>query len=190
MLGLCKKYIEIIFSTIIIVSILIMVDYYKDPHSYPNPEKLIDVNKRWAFTINVGGDELNHIKFERYMAVFQRMSVFCDIMLYPEFSKKMRLHYHGTFQLWDESKILPFYVLLNDIKRNFTFCIRDLSDTDKWEEYCTKQRDICRPYMHKQKLPYAIDNDQVTRKDIKYYLNVAEELEAGLTDSSENSTEG
>lgn len=140
---------------------------HKQRHEAPPPES-IGMNP-WAFTINCGYDELHINLLERYVSVFKLLSKYCVIEMRPEFSKKMKLHYHGTIRLKSYACILPFYTLLMDLQKHYTYAMKPIIDYE-WYLYCIKQRHIMKQWCRGVKKPYKITNTWFEKANIVRYF--------------------
>jgi len=135
----------------------------------------------FAFTLNCGYDELTHKLYERYLSVFLKLAQWCWIDLRPEFSKKMKLHYHGTLTMKNYKYIFPLFTFLNGIQKNYTYCLKPVYDW-QWYIYCRKQRHLMKRYMISTRLRYHIRNDKIITPNITDILgfDLREDLINGL----------
>lgn len=167
-----------------------ITNYTKPAHEYPAIEDVLaDVECTWALTFNIAGEEHWHLQETRYKALFHRLNQYVIVVAYPEFSKNMRYHYHGTFLLKDQSCIIPLYFLLNELKKDFTFCIKKMDDvainSDKykdWITYCKKNKSIMQPFLKKYKIKYGISLAHEKKGIEKYAINLKEDLQFGIDD--------
>lgn len=139
----------------------------KEAHVLPSPEDM-DM-KPWAFTLNCGTNEYAFELFERYLSAFKELAKVCYVCMRPEFSSKMKLHYHGTIQLRKYSEIFKLFVILNDLKQNYTFCLKPIIDYE-WYLYCIKQRHIMKWYCRDMKKPYKVTNEFYAKKTLEGFF--------------------
>lgn len=113
-----------------------------------NPPEMDETIDRWDFA-GIHEENIKAINEMRRMIV--RFSDIATFILYVEFSKMGRLHYHGTFNLHGLKETIDFKVFVIPILKKYQICIRPIQDFkemdnktkvlqyDTWFEYCTKE---------------------------------------------------
>lgn len=82
----------------------------------------------------------------------------CQLELYPEFSSRGRLHFHGTIKMLNK---IEFYEQV--LRRLMKWCqleIDTINDQEAWKKYYIKQQDLHNYYRRKEHpIPLVIGTD-------------------------------
>jgi len=163
---------------------------YKPRHEIPSPEE-ISADNKIACTLNINDTSNTLTQHPYYQALLQRMSEYCEIDMYYEYSKSFKLHCHGVIVFKEESNILPFVNLMNEdeVKQQFTYSIKNMflpnkDDPDPvttWYDYCIKQKHLSKPYLRKMNINYhTIINKQNPIGKVFNYISSSAQLRGEL----------
>lgn len=94
---------------------------------------------------------------EHKTVIFPHLQKCCEtFMIFPEFTKKGNLHYHGMLMINNRPKwystVLPIFN-----RKGFT-CIKSINDSDKWYEYMSKEVSMMRIALNDNDIPLTEDN--------------------------------
>ena len=129
---------------------------FKPPHQFIDIERLVS-QQYYAFTINAAEDNdaypTQYDYYDNVMKNLYKRGLWYE--LYPEYSNSMKLHFHGFIKFTTTKSIIPIYKKLNDLKKYFTFAIKEIQDY-QWQLYCLKSRHIMQPYSSKNRRTYKL----------------------------------
>lgn len=126
--------------------------------------ELLEVDKWYAFTMNLPVDEKKTVKLcaRKYEDVLSEYFILIrglEFKFYPELSQLGRLHYHGKVLFRKYHTIINFTFMLRELSFNFKF--DTIESEQKWDEYIFKQRKYMQPYMETFNYPYELNNKVV-----------------------------
>lgn len=135
-------------------------NWQKPPHFIADIHEF-SPNQWLALSISISGEDLWHVQYARYVALFQRLAQYAMFELRPELSTSLRLHYHGIIKPKSYSKVIGLLTLLNDMKSHYTYSVNKIDDSIVWYLYCIKDRHIMKPFIQSTK------NEKGTRRTYK-----------------------
>jgi hypothetical protein len=120
------------------------MNFKKAKNEIPNMED-IDCDTQYAFTLNPSDKHQHFGKTNRLSKCITELEVIlfhnsASYCLFPEISKKGRVHYHGYIKIHN-----PYNFFLNAIHyilNHGTIVIKKIEDEGKWEDYILKQHGI------------------------------------------------
>lgn len=126
---------------------------FEDSFKCLKPEDT-SVGIKYAFTYNLSDDWLPHeSNLMNHSKIINFLDFVIDLMgqmegsnmtLFPEFSRKARLHFHGVLVITDRVKFylkdIPLLVAHGNIK------LDTLDDPEMWDLYCRKNEDLMLDY--------------------------------------------
>lgn len=137
----------------------------KIDYSTPNlaPEELV-LDRTYALTINASKITSNFKgNVERYIEIVKLLMLHNTMInVYPELSRKGRLHYHGTITFTKLLGISNFYFQLYNLTDKVNVLIREIDDGNKWNAYCQKQRDVMEAACIHYAIKYVLNHNNLS----------------------------
>lgn len=155
----------------------------KEKYTIPCPEE-IPLEQELSFTINPREEE----QFNAYssiLALCKKLSKYCEIKMRLEFSKKMRLHAHGTIKINNYQNIFKIYNILWDHYKDYAIELSLIKEPDTWKKYCRKQRHIMKEYAEGYGWLYHIKNTKIT-KTLKCFFSQSHKTKKEFTQHIDN----
>lgn len=136
---------------------------FKSGFSLIQPEE-IELDTQYTLTINIadlhGQFDIDHNRLYVYVQKYIRRKGI-EFRLYPEYSKKGRLHLHGIITFKTGNAIMDFYASVMEQTYKSMMEIDTIEDIQTWSEYITKQEKYMRPYCEKKRTIYEFTQDSV-----------------------------
>ncbi len=127
------------------------------------PSQDYQINTWYSFSINAQEQHWKQnsihrpIKMiEHYLKILSFIRDYCEFELKPEMSPKTgRWHYHGKIRWMTYDKLFNFYCVgLNKLTNYSVFEIDTIDNMSHWEQYCSKNAVIFKPYVKTYKLTH------------------------------------
>lgn len=140
-------------------------DKYKPKNSSIKFED-IKLKKVYAFTLNPkdGGNTSSQLLLRQDAYVLREIKgsfgaiAHClksaKITLKTEASATGRIHYHGWVVIYDHIQWISEIKMLCNLG---TVCIKEITEEKEWNEYCSKQDHIWRPFFAKTNMAYPYE---------------------------------
>ena len=128
------------------------------------PEEIL-IDTQYTLTVNIadlhGQFDIDHSRLYHYAQRYLKGVAGLEYRLYPEYSKRGRLHLHGIIEFKKEISIMCFYDNMMDMLSKSSIEIDTISEMQKWSEYIVKQEKYMRRYCEKKHVIYEFTRDSV-----------------------------
>lgn len=131
------------------------------------PLECIELGSFYTFTINKAGNPTRYLlDVLKYCKILNQCVDTANYILYPEYSKRGRLHYHGkiSFNTWYD--VVRFYENLFVLLDQCCIEIDYIDDPLKWEIYVTKCAPRMEAYIKESnpKYPFTLTPQEVKKR--------------------------
>lgn len=140
-----------------------------------DPKKMF-TSTRYTFTLNPSDSFQYFGKVARYAKAIRAIQAslesltYCEYELYPEVSKKGRIHFHGYIDIIEPARFQLYDVHI--LTKISIYEIDVLTDPDVWKAYIEKDKKEMLRFAKSIKQPYKISNKIIPQTpDILLALN-------------------